>query len=451
MKKKVQFKFFTILLLGFIGIFSSAVIAQNYTDVEGSFAKEAIKTWSERAVIQGYEGKFRPNSGVTRGELAVILNRILGYPRLQADKTLFSDVENAFYTEALLSLNEQGIIKGSGNQLRPKDKVSREEAAVILARAFQLSGQSSKTFFSDSAKISPWAEQSMAIMAEKGFMKGYNNKVNPKKTLTRAELVQLLSNMISVYISQSGEYDSRDFGDLKENGLIIIKAAQVKIKNLATTQSLLVMADSGNGALHLENTELGAFQVLKRQEPMPVLLEKSKVEKIHWYSNHVKLFADKESRVAGKVFPAEELEKGKRELRDLGIFFRNEKQPNLSDEYKPILPDSNSSNSNDTNENTMPKEKEKFLPVLDGLASNGILYKKSGENFALPSRVAILLHKNGENTGKEIEVSWIASDLEKIQKGERGNYDIMLKAQEDVVINSVNYGQVEIQLQIVIK
>ncbi len=43
------------------------------------WAKAAIDKWSGYGIISGYEGKFRPDDSITRGELAVILDNMMDY------------------------------------------------------------------------------------------------------------------------------------------------------------------------------------------------------------------------------------------------------------------------------------------------------------------------------------------------------------------------------------
>ena len=47
----------------------------------------------------------------------------------------FTDLENTFYTDAILGANAAGVILGDEGTVRPKDAISRQEAAVMLGRA----------------------------------------------------------------------------------------------------------------------------------------------------------------------------------------------------------------------------------------------------------------------------------------------------------------------------
>ncbi|NLD83850.1 MAG: S-layer homology domain-containing protein, partial [Clostridiales bacterium] len=70
-----------VLLLTLCLMLGSTAVAWAgiYEDTEGHWAETAIETWSERKVIQGSGGFFRPDDGIIRGEMALILDRIFHY------------------------------------------------------------------------------------------------------------------------------------------------------------------------------------------------------------------------------------------------------------------------------------------------------------------------------------------------------------------------------------
>ncbi len=58
-------------------------MAMAFADTQGHWAEEAIDRWSnEYGVFLGDEGLFRPNADITRAEMAVLLERMLGYQEL---------------------------------------------------------------------------------------------------------------------------------------------------------------------------------------------------------------------------------------------------------------------------------------------------------------------------------------------------------------------------------
>ena len=47
----------------------------------------------------------------------------------------FSDLDNAYYKDPILRVAQAGVMQGDGKNVRPKDKITREEAVSMLARA----------------------------------------------------------------------------------------------------------------------------------------------------------------------------------------------------------------------------------------------------------------------------------------------------------------------------
>ncbi|MEG2618119.1 MAG: S-layer homology domain-containing protein, partial [Oscillospiraceae bacterium] len=71
----------SIALLCSLSIFPVAATKDTgiYADVKGHWGQAAMETWSERGVLRGSGGFCRPDDAITRGELAVLLQRVVGY------------------------------------------------------------------------------------------------------------------------------------------------------------------------------------------------------------------------------------------------------------------------------------------------------------------------------------------------------------------------------------
>lgn len=168
--------------------------AANFSDISGHWAKSVIEKWSDKGVIQGFEGKFNPNNSITRGDMAVILNKLMNYQ--DKGENEFSDMEDdAYYADSVLKLNAAGIMFGSDGRVRPTEFITREEAFVMLDRIYKFTGEADSTGFSDEAEISDWAKKAILAMCENKIINGNDGKINPKLNITRAEIIQLLENI----------------------------------------------------------------------------------------------------------------------------------------------------------------------------------------------------------------------------------------------------------------
>ena len=165
-----------------------------YRDTNGHWAAETIEGFSRLGLVEGYNGQFFPNNKITRGEMAVILNRLMSYQTAAANS--FSDLGDAFYTDAVLKANAAGVMLGSNGTVRPTDPITRQEAAVMLCRALGLEDGGSVAQFSDHGQIASWATDAVGAMAEKKLLQGANGMLRPTDAITRAETVAILDRAL---------------------------------------------------------------------------------------------------------------------------------------------------------------------------------------------------------------------------------------------------------------
>lgn len=110
----------------------------------------------------------------------------------------FTDVPaDAYYAAAVAQASKLGIVQGSGGKFRPQAPISREEAAVILAKASGLYGKmqggSAKANFADLDQVSTWAQEAVERVNGLGLMTGKGNlRFDPKGNVTRAEMAKMV-------------------------------------------------------------------------------------------------------------------------------------------------------------------------------------------------------------------------------------------------------------------
>ena len=135
----------TMVLSSFSMVFAAegesqgALPAQKFSDTAAHWASAAIDKWAGYDVLNGSEGKFRPDAPITRAEMATVLDNMMDYQI--AAKNSFSDVPSgAWYADAVLKANAAGILNGDGaGHATPTANITREQAALMLARAFAVS------------------------------------------------------------------------------------------------------------------------------------------------------------------------------------------------------------------------------------------------------------------------------------------------------------------------
>lgn len=176
-------------------LLTGQALAVSYGDVANHWAEAAVDRWSTLGVVQGDDqGNFRPDSTITRAELAVLLNRYLKYTET-AENTYKDLKEDAWYTEAILCLAKTGLMQGDGEYQRPEDSVTRQEAAVLFARAFGLKESESVLKYGDQDQIADWARGFVSAMSAQGYLQGDDQgNFKPLDKLTRAQAVTILNN-----------------------------------------------------------------------------------------------------------------------------------------------------------------------------------------------------------------------------------------------------------------
>lgn len=214
--------------------------AADFTDVTGHWGQAAIVKWSGFGIINGYEGLFRPDDPITRGEMAVILDNMMDY-QVAAQNT-FGDLQaGQFYTDAVLKANAAGVINGYDGSVRPTEKITKEEAAVMFSRAFAVEEASATRALLDAAAVSDWAKGAVFGMEAKGYVSGYAGYFNPKANITRAEAVTMINNIVKAYYTAAGTYTDN------VAGTAVIKAAGVIIKDAVIDGDVIVAEGVADG------------------------------------------------------------------------------------------------------------------------------------------------------------------------------------------------------------
>lgn len=181
----------------------------SFKDVEQHWAKNAVNDMGSRLVINGVnESTFSPNADITRAEFAAIIVRGLGL-KLGEGAAKFADVPaSSWYAAAVGAASEAGLINGfEDGTFRPGDRITREQAMNIIAKAMKLTGLAEQTgivdtagvlaAFTDAGHTGAWAKDSLALAASAGLISGRSgSKLEAKANVTRAEVAVLIQRLL---------------------------------------------------------------------------------------------------------------------------------------------------------------------------------------------------------------------------------------------------------------
>lgn len=175
----------------------STNIKLNFSDILGHWAESGIQQAVKGGIVTGYpDGTFKPNHTVTRAEFTVMLMNTLK-PQGEGAKLNFTDNAEigTWGQEAIALAVREGIIYGyEDGSFRPNTEITRAEMAVVIAGALGKARETdSETGFADDKHIAMWAKGSVAFMLQSGIMQGKDdNQFAPQDHATRAEAVTVL-------------------------------------------------------------------------------------------------------------------------------------------------------------------------------------------------------------------------------------------------------------------
>lgn len=198
-----------------------------YSDIDGHWAEEAIKKWSEYGIFQGNNGRFDPNGELTRAQAAVIFMRLLNLTE-EGDISSFTDVDpEAWYAEAIAKCVAAGIMLGNGDgTMDPNGKLTREQLFVMFGRALGVEpADTCDKEFADSDSISSWAIGYINALVNMGAIDGMGDgSMSPDKNINRASIVALLDKCV-IYVTEDGATVTAD-----ENTIVIVAAKNVTVE-----------------------------------------------------------------------------------------------------------------------------------------------------------------------------------------------------------------------------
>ncbi|MGG4032867.1 S-layer homology domain-containing protein [Paenibacillus cisolokensis] len=198
------FALIAVCLFANAGFAAPAAGKPPFDDIAGSYAEDAIAALYAKRIVGGVgDRRFAPERAVTRAEFAAMMLRALHLNPVGNAIPAFSDVRrDAWYYGDVHGAVNLGIVGGTGPRtFEPGRPVTRQEAAVIAARALRLHREASGRTglsYADAERIASWAASSVAATAEAGLMQGYAGKFRPLRTISRAEAAVLLYRIVEM-------------------------------------------------------------------------------------------------------------------------------------------------------------------------------------------------------------------------------------------------------------
>lgn len=168
-----------------------------FSDVsKDAFYYEAVQNLAARGIINGFQdGTFRPNERVTRGQAAVMLASALNLNTQNVNNPGFKDVPtNSWYYHSIAALVNAGIITGfSDKTFKPNESLTRAQVAAIISLGFQLTeNKQAATTFKDISNTD-WYAGFVGALVENGIAKGISQtSFGPNNFVTRGQLATFI-------------------------------------------------------------------------------------------------------------------------------------------------------------------------------------------------------------------------------------------------------------------
>jgi hypothetical protein len=181
---------------------------KSFADVaDGAWYNDAVTFAAARGITEGVsETQFAPNHQATRGDFLVLLMRAYGIDVDDSITENFADAGNTYYTAFLGTAKKLGMVAGVGNnRFEPQTRISRQDMLVMIYNILDKKGElpaansHGKTLndYKDKSEIGAYALPAMKQFVESGIVAGNNGYLMPKGFSTRAEIVQVLYNMMN--------------------------------------------------------------------------------------------------------------------------------------------------------------------------------------------------------------------------------------------------------------
>lgn len=179
----------------------------NFKDVaQAAWYNNAVTFVAAREIATGTgNGNFSPESKLTRGQFMVMVMKAYGIESHSTLKDNFTDAGNTYYTGYLAQAKKLGITAGIGNNMfAPNNEITRQEMFTLLYNTLKKIGKlpagatgKTLTAYSDADQISNWAKNAMTFFVETGALSGNGGKLDPAGDTNRAQMAQVLYNLMS--------------------------------------------------------------------------------------------------------------------------------------------------------------------------------------------------------------------------------------------------------------
>jgi len=190
-------------------IYTVIELEKSFNDINAHWAQSYIEMLASKLIVDGVTDQlFEPDRNITRAEFAALLVRSLGL-ELATGTSTFSDVAaGEWFSGVVGAAAKAKLVDGyEDGTFRPNTQISREELAAMVVRALKYAGMEIKVdaakqasilaAWSDSNQI-VWGHNEIAAAIEAGIVDGMTNTtLAVRENATRAQSATMLKRFLT--------------------------------------------------------------------------------------------------------------------------------------------------------------------------------------------------------------------------------------------------------------
>ena len=179
-------------------------VSDIFVDVApNAWYKDAIQYAYDNGLMTGVSAtEFAPEQTTTRAMIVSILARLENVTTAEAAG--FADVDDEWYATAVNWAANVGVVNGyEDNTFRPNTAITREQLAAILMnyaayKGYDVSARADLSHYSDADSISSWANDVLLWAVAEGLLTGVtDDTIAPQAHATRAQVAAILQRFLS--------------------------------------------------------------------------------------------------------------------------------------------------------------------------------------------------------------------------------------------------------------
>ncbi len=312
---------------------TTTISSIQFRDVsERHWANEPITRMGALQVIKGYNRRFEPSRSITQEEALVFIIRGMGLEREAIEiGSRYPDLWSEGYIQVAM---QTGLITPAQRD-NLQNFASREQVAQwvvsgieFLNPTFVLGNNSLQSIqqYADGSQISSDKRRAVDIVIQKGIMQGKSSRrFDPKGTITRAEMAQVLANMGDLYYQ--GANIIRKYGKVgavqdqmmaESNSDLGMRIFRVRTKEGTIDEFIYERTKSPTGvakeknAVVYKNRQINGLLHLQEGDEIEYLVDGETQTLLYVYV----MDQDSTQIVEGILQPLDQLHQGKLSIRD---------------------------------------------------------------------------------------------------------------------------------------